>query len=270
MKLTCVTAVFNVVAAGNRERLVRCVESIAALKTEHEHLIYDGASTDGTVDLLHELASKYPSMRFVSEKDSGIYNALNKGVRDALGDWFYVLGCDDYLDKPEVLDQLLLDVNPKTQVCASPVTTECGGKFVPMHFVRRNLYFGMPYCHQGVLIRTEFLRAMGGFDERYRISADYDLILKYHLAGAKIHFFSKRYAVFHIGGASGRVGSQDSEAFAIACGWFGLEGVAAELFKTRLSLPWDVVLRYVFHRDATIRISMLFSIARAIVGCLRR
>ena len=44
MKLTCVTATFNVIAAGNRDKLIRCVESVAKLKTAHEHLIYDGAS----------------------------------------------------------------------------------------------------------------------------------------------------------------------------------------------------------------------------------
>ena len=52
MKLTCVTATFNCIKAGNRERLIRCVEPVAKLKTEHEHLIYDGASKDGTAELL--------------------------------------------------------------------------------------------------------------------------------------------------------------------------------------------------------------------------
>lgn len=60
MKLTCVTATFNCIKSGNLDRLIRCVESVAKLKTEHEHLIYDGASTDGTVKLLRELESKTP------------------------------------------------------------------------------------------------------------------------------------------------------------------------------------------------------------------
>ena len=78
MKLTCVTATFNCIKAGNRERLIRCVESVAKLKIEHEHLIYDGASTDGTVDLLRELESITPRLKIVSEPDAGIYDALNK------------------------------------------------------------------------------------------------------------------------------------------------------------------------------------------------
>ena len=76
MKLTCVTAVFNAIKSGNRESLIRCVESVAKLKTEHEHLIYDGASTDGTVALLRELEAKTPGVRVVSE-------------------WVYVLGADE-------------------------------------------------------------------------------------------------------------------------------------------------------------------------------
>ena len=85
MKLTCVTATFNCIKAGNRERLIRCVESVAKLKTEHEHLIYDGVSTDGTVELLRELEKRTPNLHVVTESDTGIYNALNKGVRDAKG-----------------------------------------------------------------------------------------------------------------------------------------------------------------------------------------
>ena len=107
MKLTCVTATFNCIKAGNRERLVRCIESVAKLKTEHEHLIYDGESTDGTAELLRELEAKTPGLKVVSEPDTGIYNALNKGVRDAKGDWFYVLGADDYILHPDVLDSII-------------------------------------------------------------------------------------------------------------------------------------------------------------------
>lgn len=92
MKLTCVTATFNCIKAGNRERLIRCVESVAKLKTEHEHLIYDGVSTDGTVELLRELEAKIPNLKVVSEPDTGIYNALNKGVRDAKGGMVLCVG----------------------------------------------------------------------------------------------------------------------------------------------------------------------------------
>ena len=124
MNLTCVTAVYNAIASGNRERLIRCVESVSKLKIEHEHLIYDGASTDGTVELLRGLKQRNDRLSVVSELDKGIYNALNKGVRAANGTWVLILGCDDYLDKPEVLDQLLLDVNPKTQFCGSCLSKE--------------------------------------------------------------------------------------------------------------------------------------------------
>ena len=99
MKLTCVTATFNCIKAGNRERLIRCIESVAKLKTEHEHLIYDGASADGTAELLHELEVKTLGLKVISEPDTGIYNAINKGVRDAKGEWFYVLGADDYVSR---------------------------------------------------------------------------------------------------------------------------------------------------------------------------
>ena len=66
-------------------------------------------STDGTVELLRELEAKTPGLRVVSEPDTGLYNALNKGVRDAQGEWFYVLGCDDYIIHPQLLDEIIVE-----------------------------------------------------------------------------------------------------------------------------------------------------------------
>ena len=172
VKLTVVTAVRNAIAAGNRDALVRCVESVALLKTMHEHLIYDGASTDGTIDLLHELETKTPGLKVVSEQDTGIYNALNKGVRDATGDWFYVLGCDDYICHPAVLDRLVAEVERSNHVEAivSTVRRQTSSSEEDWFTDTSQLdqIFTDPcVCHQGELLRTSIVRDLGGFDERY-------------------------------------------------------------------------------------------------------
>ncbi len=91
-KLTAITA------TRNRETfLPRCIESVAAQSYPYkEHIIIDGGSSDGTISLLKSYAEKYPHIRWQSEKDSGISNALNKGLKIATGDAIGVIGDDDY------------------------------------------------------------------------------------------------------------------------------------------------------------------------------
>jgi len=207
MKLTCVTATFNCIKAGNRDRLIRCVESVAKLKTEHEHLIYDGASTDGTAELLSELEKKTPGLKVVSEPDTGIYNALNKGVRDAKGEWFYVLGADDYIFYPEVLDSIIDEVQSDDGIDAIVTTvrkqTSSGEEewFTDMSQLN-HIFVGPCVCHQGELLRTVVVRKLGGFDEQYRIAADSDMLLKAHMMGIRFKYIFESFAYFSYGGAA--------------------------------------------------------------------
>ena len=204
MKLTCVTATFNCIKAGNRERLIRCVESVAKLKTEHEHLIYDGASKDGTAELLRALEAKTPGLKVVSEPDTGIFNALNKGVRDAKGEWFYVLGADDYLSNPSVMDDLLATEADDTAVIVAEVERDSGYLFFRRMEDFAGIFRGVPCSHQGLIMRTDnVVRHFGGFDEtRYKVCSDWELMLKAHDAGLKHHYVFRSFANYAVGGAS--------------------------------------------------------------------
>ncbi len=202
LKLTCVTAVFNAISSGNRDSLVRCVESVSKLGTEHEHLIYDGVSKDGTVELLRELAQRTPGLKVVSEPDKGIYNALNKGVRDAKGEWFYVLGCDDYIIHPEVMDDLLHNVDAKCGMMVATVERNSGQLFFTGLRDLEHIAYSNPYSHQGVIMRTALVQEFGGFDEGNPISADYDMFWKAHKKDVGIAYSFKPFAFYARGGFS--------------------------------------------------------------------
>lgn len=262
MKLTCVTAVYNAITAGNRDRLVRCVESVAALKTEHEHLIYDGSSTDGTVALLLELGKKYPGLKIVSEKDKGLYNALNKGVRDAKGEWFYVLGCDDYIAWPATFDEVVTEVPSSTDVIAARVKMDRGGVLSDEWYRRWRILIGMPYGHQGMLSRTACVREVGGFDERYRLAADYDMVLKFHLLGKRIFFARKTIAVFSLGGMSTDGTGERFTEGPVTAENLGLSSTEAEVLKRYYVLPFRCVIKLLFHRDPTLRLGAVYMLAR--------
>ena len=202
MKLTIVTAVRNAVAAGNRDALVRCIESVAKLKTAHEHLIYDGASTDGTTDLLRKLETKMPTLKVVSEPDTGIYNALNKGVRDAKGEWFYVLGCDDYICHPDVLDGVL-EKAQDYDIIVTPVERDNGKKEFYWHYQdMKSLFRRNPCSHQGLVVRTAVMRDLGGFDEQYKLAADYDMQIKAQFDNLPHLYLEEPFALFAAGGTS--------------------------------------------------------------------
>lgn len=269
MKLTCVTAVFNAIKSGNREKLIRCVESVAAIKSEHEHLIYDGASTDGTIEILAGLASKFPNVTVVSEADTGLYNALNKGVHDAKGEWLYVLGCDDYIADSCALDELLDDM-PKADLVASPTYVDRGGGPTSGFWKRRQLLTGMPYSHQGVLMRTMVIQEFGGFDESFRLAGDYDLVMKFHNTAKRISYKGRPYGAFSIGGLSSDGKKEKAEVARTIIRTFGLTGNDAEQYISRLQLPWWLMLRLLFHKDATLRISSLSMMARKILKWRRK
>jgi len=266
MKLTVVTATYNAIATGNRERLTRCIQTVAALKTPHEHLVYDGASVDGTVELLHELEAVTSGLKVVSEKDAGIYNALNKGVRDARGDWFYVLGADDYVLFPTVLDTILQTHADVDEVLVSPVFFARGESLSVSKDYRHNLLFSAPYSHQGVLVRTSLIREYGGFDERYSICADYALMFMCHAAARRIRYLREPFAVFTCGGTStSAIGSgRPKESLGVIGECCQLTSREKNELERNIVLPWRVLFRFFFHRDATLRLSSMYMMFRRV------
>ena len=255
MKLTCVTATFNCVKAGNRESLIRCIESVAQLKTEHEHLIYDGASTDGTAKLLYELEKKTPCLKVVSEPDTGIYNALNKGVRDAKGEWFYVLGADDYICASKVLDVILTTVQPDVDVIIAPVERDRNNVFFKQKKDLAKIFCTVPYSHQGMVMKTEHVRTFGGFDElSYHICADWDMMLKAH--DKALHFFYtyEAFAFYKAGGLSESDKECWKEVTKVIQNHVGLNDIQVQHLKSFGFQPLHIMFRYLFHKDYAYRI----------------
>lgn len=270
MKLTCVTATFNCIKAGDRERLIRCVESVAKLKTEHEHLIYDGVSTDGTVELLRELEATTPRLKVVSEPDTGIYNALNKGVRDAKGEWFYVLGADDYIAKPLVMEQIIqLSGNDVEHIIAPVWNLSASGGIRLGGVHKRNIFFGTPYCHQGVLMRTSLVRQCGGFDESFKVFADYAMFVESHRRGSLIRYLNSPFAVYSTCGFSSKGhGIFPDECMRVSQRLLGVSPKEIEQFRRTAYFPLKRVVPYICNRDATLRLGAFCMVAKNILGHL--
>ena len=264
MKLTCVTATFNCIKSGNRERLIRCIESVAKLQTEHEHLIYDGASADGTADLLRELEKRTPCLKVVSEPDTGIYNALNKGVRDARGEWFYVLGADDYISHPEVMDALLAEYDCDEIV--TPAEREQGVRDVS----DRMIFIITPYCHQGTIQKTSASRRFGGFDEGYKIASDFDLVLKFHKAALDIRIDERAFAFFGESGVSSvEMDKMYAEFDKISAMHFDLSLAHVSKMRKLCRVSFGMAFPYLLHKDYMLRRAARLAVCDRIKDCLR-
>ena len=259
--LTAVTATRDAVKGGRIASLERCVRSVAALKTAHEHLIYDGASTDGTVELLMKWQGEIPGLKVVSEPDTGIYNALNKGVRDAHGGYFYVVGDDDYIFRPEGLDEAVARVaKGDFDMGLSPVERDDGRRF---DVSPRIMLWRMAYPHQGVIVRTELVRQLNGFDESYRSSGDFDLHLRIHLKGANYLVLKDPYAVYSVSGTSSKnvERARDEDARAL-CSILGLDASCQRMISKRRLLPILTALKLLRHPDFFIRTSARHQVKR--------
>ncbi len=156
--------------------LKNCIESVANQNYPRlEHWIIDGLSTDSTIEIVKEYASKYPHLRYISEKDTGIYNAMNKGIRLAQGEWLYFLGADDRLYNYDVLRNVFeRNIDKNIGIVVGNIMIEFANyihsyqntKFDKYYFAGESIY------HQAIMMNKKVFELAGNFDESYKICAD--------------------------------------------------------------------------------------------------
>jgi len=159
------------------------LDSVAALQTPHEHIVVDGASDDGTVELLE--GREDPHLTWTSEPDRGQTDAVNKGFARARGDLLaWVNGDDAYI--PDAVDRAVAFMDDHSGVGAIyggqeyvNAEGEIVRTFIPRRFSwRRYLYLGDNVPTPTVIFRRDILERQGGLDESYADAADYDFYLR--------------------------------------------------------------------------------------------
>lgn len=158
-----------------------------------EHIIIDGGSEDGTVEILQRREADIDY--WLSEADRGIYDAMNKGIDAAGGEWLYFFGADDSFSRPDILEAIILgnDIPAGTSLVLGNVLYP-DGRLFRSRFDRR-LYFKNSIHHQGVLYRRSVFeqfrygqsRSPGG-GRNFLISGDYQLNLRLFRQG-KAHLY---------------------------------------------------------------------------------
>ncbi len=181
MKISVITIVFN-----NKESIAQCIESVLAQTYMNiEHVVIDGGSTDGTLEVIKEFQDKLGY--FQSARDKGLYDALNKGIKKCTGDVIGILHSDDFYYDNDTLKKV---ADKFRETAADLVYAK--GKYVDREDVRkvkrlypakdykpRYLKYGWIPLHTTIYVRKEIYSKYGLYDLRYSIASDYDISIRW-------------------------------------------------------------------------------------------
>lgn len=191
-KVSVITVTFN--AASMLERTLQSVESQSYKPLET--IIVDGGSKDGTTDIIRRHSASIT--RWVSEPDGGIYDAMNKGVRMASGEWVIFMNAGDTFAADDVLDRIFLKSQNDADIIYGDVLKDGNVKKAPAEY---HLYHRMLFCHQSSLTRRSLLIACP-FDTSHRLSADLKFFLTQYLHHARFRYVDFPIANFDTSGVS--------------------------------------------------------------------
>lgn len=197
MKITVVTVCRN--AENEIERTAKSV--IEQCCDDFEYIIVDGKSTDSTIQIVKKLNDEYSSMnrlKYISEKDNGIYNAMNKAIGLSNGKWILFLNAGDTFYTDMTLHKVdgLLD-DKFDFVYGDTNYIEDGDEYIVASKPITEIKKRMPFCHQSVFAKKSILELFK-FNEEYKICADYDLFLRAYrdcLKFKQIHEIVSNYSV---------------------------------------------------------------------------
>jgi len=179
-KISVITTVFNGVGS-----IRDCIESVQGQKEPVEHIIIDGGSIDGTLEIIHEYKSCLAKV--VSERDKGVYDGINKGIQLAECNIVGLLHADDFYAKPGILSKVVnAFTNQNVDSCygdlvyVDPKSTDQIVRYWRAgHYNQRRFYWGWMPPHPTFFVRKHVYERYGRFRLDMGSAADYELMLRF-------------------------------------------------------------------------------------------
>ena len=205
MKVSIITATYN-----SSTTIRASLESVNAQTYKNiEHIFIDGCSEDNTVQIIEAFSRRKTAL--LSEKDNGIYDALNKGINLATGDLVLFLHSDDILNDPDVLTDLVKAYKSNDQINGIYGNINFISNMEDLTVIRQ--WKSSQYCkfklisgwmppHTAMLIEASQFKKLGNFDISYKISGDYDFILRLFKSGANLSYVDRLVTNMSVGGKS--------------------------------------------------------------------
>ena len=182
MKLSIIT-----INRNNAAGLEMTLQSVVSQTfKEFEYIIVDGASTDGSVEVIKKYEPQFAHLKWVSEPDSGIYNAMNKGIRMASGEYIQILNSGDILASSDVTERMLAALGKQKNAAdilygnmtkKDYATGKVIGKSGEVEYSLRQ-YYSSTMNHDCCYIRRDLFDAYGMYDENLKIVSDWKWFLQ--------------------------------------------------------------------------------------------
>lgn len=208
MKISVITATFN---SGKTVR--DTIESVLhQTYKDIEYIIVDGRSKDDTMDIVRSYEPLFGGrMRYVSERDKGIYDAMNKGIAMATGDVVGILNSDDFYTSSDVLevvaralsDEHIDAVYGDVHYVDDKQLSECVRYYTSRTFHRSWMRFGFMPAHPSFYCRRSIYEQYGAFDLSYKVAADFENLLRLlFVHRIRTRYIAKDFVTMRMGGAS--------------------------------------------------------------------
>lgn len=197
MKISIITVCYN------SEKTIRdTIESVLSQTYKnYEYIIIDGKSTDKTLDIVNEYKD---NIRIISEKDNGLYDAMNKGIKMATGDIVGIINSDDVLYDENVFQTIIDNYNEDTEILYGDVKyyDEDFNKVIRDYKSGNKINNAWCPAHPTMYIRKEVFDKIGVYNTNYRITSDYDFIVRCNVNNIKYKYVKKYLVKMRYGGVS--------------------------------------------------------------------
>jgi glycosyltransferase len=207
MKVSIITVCFN--SSATIHKTIKSVNSQSYKNIEH--IFVDGNSKDGTRKII--LSKSKRATKLISESDHGIYDAMNKGIKFSSGQIIGILNSDDFYFNCNVIENVVKEIKRQSSDCLYGDLVYINQKrlskivryWVAGEFNKQRIKFGWMPPHPTVFLMRKIYDDLGYFNTNYKISADYDFILRLLVReGLKITYLPKILVKMRLGGASNR------------------------------------------------------------------
>lgn len=241
MTLSIITINYN-----NRDGLQKTIDSVLSQTwTDYEWIIIDGGSTDGSKELIERYQENLAY--WCSEPDKGVYNAMNKGIAKAKGEYLNFMNSGDSFYEADTLMKVFVK-GRKADILYGDCLRLYENREVlhryPQPLELYSLYSG-PICHQAMMIRSSLLKDTG-YDETFKICADYKHLMEMGLKGATIEYVGVPVCRYDMSGISSAYDEQFKREWEIA----------HQVFPERIRLSMEHLKKYAGNRH-TVRTRLL-------------
>ena len=206
--ISVITVCYNPLNDGRKEMFLQCLDSVQCQRNvKLEHIIVDGGSNDGTLLMLESYNNPHHTIRLFSKEDSGIFEAMNRGLVLAKGEYVVYLNTDDFYHDPKGLRMSLDRLR----------NTGCDFSFAPIRILSKTskrhyhnnplrhlhlLFVRSVISHQSLVVKRSVMCDLCGFSTAYHSAADYEMLIRMFLTGHRACYLNRKFVSYRMTGVS--------------------------------------------------------------------